>query len=51
MNGRGAYVCSVSCLEKAISSKRLESALRIKVTDEDRERIAEEVRASLSYDK
>lgn len=51
MNGRGAYVCSVSCLEKAISFKRLESALRIKVTDEDRERIAEEVRASLSYDK
>ena len=48
MNGRGAYICSVSCLEKAIISKRLESALRTKVTEEDRERIAEEVRASLS---
>lgn len=51
MNGRGAYVCSVSCLEKAISTKRLESALRIKVTDEDRDRVADELRPSLSHDK
>lgn len=51
MNGRGAYVCSVSCFEKAISTKRLESALRIKVTDEDRDRVADELRASLSHDE
>lgn len=51
MNGRGAYVCSVSCLEKAMNSKRLESALRIKVTDEDCERIATQLRAALSHDE
>lgn len=51
MNGRGAYVCSVSCFKKAISTKRLESALRIKVTDEDRDRVADELRASLSHDE
>lgn len=51
MNGRGAYVCSVFCFEKAISTKRLESALRIKVTDEDRDRVADELRASLSHDE
>ena len=50
MNGRGAYVCGVSCLEKAIASKRLDSALRIKVTDEDRERIAEQLHSSLSHE-
>lgn len=50
MNGRGAYVCSVSCLEKALASKRLDSALRTKVTDEDCERIATSLRAALSQD-
>lgn len=51
MNGRGAYVCSVACLEKALSSKKLDHALRIAVTDEDRERIAEQLRDSLSYEE
>ena len=50
MNGRGAYVCGVSCLEKALDSKRLDSALRIKITSEDRERIATELCASLSHE-
>lgn len=50
MNGRGAYVCSVSCLEKAIATKRLDSALRMKVTAEDCERIVNDLRASLSYE-
>lgn len=48
MNGRGAYVCSVACLEKAIETKRLDSALRCKLTDEDHERIAQQLRAALS---
>ena len=50
MNGRGAYVCSVACLEKALSSKRLDSALRTTVSDEDRERIVQQLRASLSHE-
>lgn len=51
MNGRGAYVCSVACLEKALSFKRLDSALRTTVSDEDRERIVQQLRASLSYEE
>ncbi len=50
MNGRGAYVCSVSCLEKAFATKRLDSALRMKVTAEDCERIVNDLRASLSHE-
>lgn len=50
MNGRGAYVCSVSCLEKAIATKRLDSALRMKVTAEDCERIVNDLRASLFHE-
>lgn len=47
-NGRGAYVCSVACLEKAMSGKRLDAALRTKLTEEDNERIAEQLRAALA---
>lgn len=50
MNGRGAYVCSVACLRKALDTKRLDSALRIKITAEDRERIVEDLRCSLSHE-
>ncbi len=48
MNGRGAYVCSVACLEKAMKTKRLDSALRTKLTEEDCERIAQQLREALS---
>ena len=51
MNGRGAYVCSVACLEKSLSSKKLDAALRTTVTAEDRERIAQQLRASLSHEE
>lgn len=37
--GRGAYVCSEACLEKAVASKRLDRALRASLTDEDYERV------------
>lgn len=47
-NGRGAYVCSVACLEKALASKRLDSALRTSLTDSDRERIASQLRNALA---
>ena len=48
MNGRGAYVCSVACLDKAMRTKRLDSALRTKLTEEDCERIAQQLREALS---
>lgn len=48
MNGRGAYVCSVACFDKAIKTKRLDSALRTKSTEEDCERIAQQLREALS---
>ena len=41
--GRGAYVCSEVCLEKAVSQKRLDRALRTSLSKEDYERIAAEV--------
>ena len=47
-NGRGAYVCSVSCFEKAISTRRLAGALRTKMSDEDYERVAEQLVSALS---
>lgn len=47
-NGRGAYVCSVACIEKALASKRLDQALRTKLTEEDHERIASQLRSALS---
>ncbi len=48
MNGRGAYLCSVACLEKAMKTKRLDSALRTKLTEDDCERIAQQLRSALS---
>lgn len=47
-NGRGAYVCSVACFEKAVKTRRLESALRKKLTKEDYERISEQLIQALS---
>ena len=46
--GRGAYVCSVSCLEKALMSKRLDAALRVRLSEEDTQRIVTAVRSMLS---
>lgn len=47
-NGRGAYLCSVSCFEKAITTHRLAGALRTKMNDEDYERVAEQLVSALS---
>ena len=47
-SGRGAYVCSVSCFEKAVSAKCLAGALRTKMDDKDYERVAEQLVAALS---
>ena len=40
LNGRGAYLCDQkSCWEKAVNSNILNQALRVMLTDEDRERL------------
>lgn len=41
--GRGAYVCSAACLAKAGKTKKLDRALRTRVSSEDFERIAGEI--------
>lgn len=43
--GRGAYVCSGSCFEKALSTKRFERALRTKLSVEDCDRVIAEFKA------
>lgn len=39
--GRGAYVCSEECFNKVRKSRKLESALRVSVSKEDYEAIAD----------
>ncbi len=50
-NGRGAYLCSVNCFEKAVSTRRLESALRVKMNKEDYERVAYQLVSALSGER
>ena len=45
--GRGAYLCSEACLEKAVASKRLDRALRASLTDEDYERVASDMKQAI----
>ena len=42
-SGRGAYVCSGACLATARKTRKLERALRCKVTDEDYDRVLREL--------
>lgn len=41
--GRGAYVCSADCFQAALKGRKLERALRVKLTDEDYDRLAGEM--------
>ena len=41
--GRGAYVCSGACLAAARKTRKLERALRCKVTEEDYDRVLREL--------
>ena len=38
--GRGAYVCSQDCLEKALKTKKLDRALRASLDESDRSRLS-----------
>lgn len=46
--GRGAYVCSMTCCEKACKAKAFDRALRVKLTDDDRLRIGQEMLSALT---
>lgn len=41
--GRGAYVCSASCFAAACKARKLDRALRVKLTEKDYQRIAGEI--------
>ncbi|MDO5335567.1 MAG: YlxR family protein [Coriobacteriia bacterium] len=43
MNGRGAYVCSLGCFDKAAKAHRLDGALKVKLTEEDYQRIGRQM--------
>lgn len=42
-NGRGAYLCSLACLEKALKTHKLDRALRVSVDEEKCEQLARAV--------
>lgn len=43
VNGRGAYLCSLACLEKALKTHKLDRALRVSVDEEKCEQLARAV--------
>ncbi|MZQ75165.1 MAG: DUF448 domain-containing protein [Peptoclostridium sp.] len=43
-NGRGAYICSLACLEDAIKRKSLSRALNVEIPDEVYDKLREELR-------
>ncbi len=43
VSGRGAYVCSAPCIEKAVSGKQLERALQVTLQKEDKLRLEKEI--------
>lgn len=45
--GRGAYVCSAECLDAALASRRIERALKTKVSEQDKERLHRSMREAL----
>lgn len=49
--GRGAYVCSLNCLEEASKTKRLERALKMTLTEEDYQKIALDILTHRGYRK
>ena len=42
-NGRGAYVCGLACLEKALQTRKFDRALRVSVDKEKYDQLAREV--------
>lgn len=46
-NGRGAYVCSLACFEKAASARKFDRALRTNVDKQRYEQLAQDVMSKL----
>ena len=49
--GRGAYVCSVECLDAALKAKKLQGALKVTVSPEDAAVITEELGKAFAEDE
>ena len=47
MQGRGAYICSLDCLDKVKRSSRLQSALRCRIDEDTYSMISESLSACL----
>ena len=45
--GRGAYVCSKECLEKALANRKLQRALKCAIEKEDADIMVEQVAATM----
>ena len=46
--GRGAYVCSEQCFAQARKTRRLERALKVKMTEADYDRVSGELSNALT---
>ena len=49
--GRGAYVCSVDCMNAALKARKLQAALKVSVSSEDAAVIAEELGKAFAEDE
>ncbi len=48
-NGRGAYVCAgIECYDEAAARRRFDSALRVRLQDDDLDRLRRDIEALLS---
>ena len=47
-SGRGAYVCSMECLEHALETRKLQRALRCGIEREDAQRIVADMAEALA---
>ena len=46
-NGRGAYVCGLACLEKALQTRKFDRALRVSVGKKKCEQLAHEAMSDI----
>ena len=49
--GRGAYICSQECLDKALAGGKLQRALRVPLKPEDVERIGSEMKTACAVEE
>lgn len=51
MAGRGAYVCSYECFEKALAGGKLQRALRVPLNSEEAQRAGSQVSAACAAEE